>query len=102
MNLQEQIQLGLSHLNPQHLDVSDESHRHARGLETHYKAVVVGSCFEGLPLLRRHRLVHDTLGELMTQFHALALHTYTPDEWGKREAAPKSPACLGGSRHDRK
>ncbi len=102
MNTQDQIQHALSSLSPDLLEVSDESHRHARGLQTHYKAVIVGACFEGLPLLRRHRLVHETLGGLQGQFHALALHTYTPDEWAARGAAPKSPSCLGGSRHDRK
>jgi len=26
----------------------------------------------------------------------LALHTYTPDEWAKIDAAPASPTCAGG------
>ncbi|NAS94258.1 BolA family transcriptional regulator, partial [Pseudomonas syringae pv. actinidiae] len=33
---------------------------------------------------------------LMGEFHALALHTYTPDEWAKTGAAPASPTCAGG------
>ncbi|HET9049616.1 MAG TPA: BolA family protein [Chiayiivirga sp.] len=100
--MQARIHQALLALAPAHLEVEDESHRHARGLQTHYKAVIVSTRFAGLPLLRRHQLVHASLGEVMAQFHALALHTYTPEEWNRREAAPKSPACLGGSRHDRK
>ncbi|MCE7766679.1 BolA family transcriptional regulator, partial [Pseudomonas putida] len=38
-------------------------------------------------------------GELMSQFHALALHTYTPQEWQKIGVAPASPTCAGGSKH---
>jgi BolA protein len=29
--------------------------------------------------------------------HALALHTYTPEEWSETEAAPDSPDCRGGT-----
>jgi BolA protein len=35
--------------------------------------------------------------ELAGGVHALALHTYTPDEWlEKRNETPDSPNCLGG------
>ena len=29
--------------------------------------------------------------------HALALHTYTPDEWQRVGEAPESPDCRGGT-----
>ena len=29
--------------------------------------------------------------------HALALHTYTPEEWKETLAAPDSPDCRGGT-----
>jgi BolA protein len=33
--------------------------------------------------------------------HALALHTWTPDEWlQKGGIAPDSPECMGGSKVD--
>jgi BolA protein len=35
----------------------------------------------------------------MGEFHALALHTYTPQEWAETGAAPASPTCAGGSKH---
>ncbi|HCP53898.1 MAG TPA: BolA family transcriptional regulator, partial [Pseudomonas sp.] len=41
MSKLEQIEVALSALEPQHLSVQDESHMHSRGLETHYKAVIV-------------------------------------------------------------
>ncbi|MEL0028236.1 MAG: BolA/IbaG family iron-sulfur metabolism protein, partial [Perlucidibaca sp.] len=37
--------------------------------------------------------------EMQRGLHALALHTYTPDEWAATGAAPDSPACRGGSKH---
>ena len=35
------LQAALASLHPQPLEVLDESHMHSRGLETHYKAVIV-------------------------------------------------------------
>jgi BolA protein len=42
------LQTALKSLQPQHLEVMDESHMHSRGLETHYKAVIVSEQFTGL------------------------------------------------------
>ncbi|WP_371365933.1 BolA family protein [Pseudomonas sp. QL9] len=100
MSMRERIQTALGALEPQHLEVLDESHMHSRGLETHFKAVVVSPQFAGLNAVKRHQKVYATLGELMGQFHALALHTYTPEEWAEQGAAPDSPTCRGGSKHD--
>jgi BolA protein len=90
------LQAALSGLQPQHLELLDESHMHSRGLETHYKAVIVSAQFAGLNAVKRHQKVYASLGELMGQVHALALHTYTPDEWAEQGAAPASPTCKGG------
>lgn len=87
-------------LQPEHLEVLDESHMHSRGLETHYKAVIVSPQFDGLNAVKRHQKVYGVLGELMGQLHALALHTYTPLEWAAQGVAPDSPTCRGGSKHD--
>ncbi|CAD5109318.1 BolA family protein [Zestomonas carbonaria] len=99
MSMSERIQAALVALEPEYLDVLDESHMHSRGLETHFKAVVVSPVFAGLNLVKRHQKVYAALGELMGQFHALALHTYTPEEWAVQGAAPDSPTCRGGSKH---
>jgi BolA protein len=90
------LQTALKSLQPQHLEVMDESHMHSRGLETHYKAVIVSEQFTGLNAVKRHQKVYASLGELMGQVHALALHTYTPDEWSQQGVAPASPTCKGG------
>ena len=100
MSKQALIEQSLSALQPEHLQVLDESHMHSRGLETHYKAVIVSPVFAGLNAVKRHQKVYATVGELMGQIHALALHTYTPEEWAAQGAAPDSPTCRGGSKHD--
>jgi len=85
---------------PDHLEVVNESggHNVPAGSETHFKVVLVAEAFAGKPLLARHRLVNDTVQEeLIGPVHALAIHTYTADEWRRRFGnAPLSPPCLGG------
>jgi len=98
--MQQQIEQALAALSPLLLEVTDESHQHSRGEQTHFKAVVVSSGFAGLNPVKRHQKVYACLGDLMSRFHALALHTYTPDEWQKRQGAPDSPHCRGGSQFD--
>ncbi|MHC5351495.1 BolA family protein [Metapseudomonas furukawaii] len=100
MSMRDRILSALEALEPLHLDVLDESHMHSRGLETHYKAVIVSPVFAGLNAVKRHQKVYGTLGDLMGQFHALALHTYTPEEWAEQGRAPESPTCQGGSKRD--
>ncbi|MDH1066641.1 BolA family transcriptional regulator [Pseudomonas sp. GD03985] len=100
MSMRDAIHQALTGLQPEHLDVLDESHMHSRGQETHYKAVIVSEAFAGLNSVKRHQKVYATLGELMGRFHALALHTYTPEEWAQQGMAPDSPTCRGGSKHD--
>ena len=96
----DRIHAALGALSPTHLEVLDESHMHSRGLETHYKAIVVSDAFDGMSSVRRHQAVYAAVGGLMAEIHALALHTYTPGEWARQGAVPDSPRCLGGSRHD--
>lgn len=93
----DQLRAALEALQPQHLEVLDESHMHSRGLETHYKAVIVSPLFADMNAVKRHQRVYACLGELMGQVHALALHTYTPQEWAQQGEAPASPTCRGGS-----
>jgi len=48
----------------------------------HYEAVVVCALFEGKRSVPRHQMVYGTLGSLVgNEIHALAVKTYTPDEW---------------------
>lgn len=85
-----------------HLDIDDESHMHnvPAGAQSHFRVVVVSDEFDGVALIGRHRSINALLKEeLAGSVHALALHTYTPDEWRARnESAGASPECLGGSK----
>ncbi|RTE86042.1 MULTISPECIES: BolA family transcriptional regulator [Gammaproteobacteria] len=85
---------------PDFLSVEDESYMHASGpdAESHFKAVIVSTEFEGKRLVARHQAVNTVLAdELAGSVHALGLHTYTPEEWrARQESARQSPNCLGG------
>lgn len=92
-------------LEPQLLDVQDESHMHnvPDGAQSHFKVTIVTTQFEGLRLIARHRKVNSLLADALSgPVHALALHTHTPEEWEARGGTfAQSPACLGGSRFDK-
>jgi BolA protein len=85
-----------------HLEVADESHMHSvpEGAESHFKVVAVSERFAEHKLVGRHRLVNRALKEEFDSgLHALALHTWTPEEWfEKGGTAPDSPECMGGSK----
>ena len=107
MSVEGSIRSALIALEPDHLEVVNESsgHRVPAGSETHFKVTIVSRKFQGERLLARHRRVNAVLADLLAgPVHALALHTYTPDEWRARVAAvgengaPQSPPCAGGGR----
>jgi len=87
-------------LDPEHLEILDESGRHAvpPGSESHFRLRVVSRAFDGQRLVERHRAVNRVLAaELAHSVHALALETLTPQEWAARGGAGhESPPCLGG------
>lgn len=90
-------------LEPEHLEVHNESHMHAvpPGSESHFRVLVVSPRFDGLSLLQRHRLVNETLAEeLKSCVHALAIQAKTPLQWGSNPSIAKSPPCMGGSKGD--
>lgn len=103
MNVQARIEDKLSSLEPVHLTVENESHRHnvPADSETHFKVTLVSERFDGLMPVKRHQRIYATLAdELSGPVHALALHLYTPAEWQARgNARPDSPNCRGGSGH---
>jgi BolA protein len=76
----------LQALEPDHLEVVDNSHHHAghagaadgRG---HFSVLVVSKQFAGLNTLRRHRLVYETVGDMMiTDIHALSIEALAAGE----------------------
>jgi acid stress-induced BolA-like protein IbaG/YrbA len=47
----------------------------------HFEARIISASFAGKPTLQRHRMVYDTLGDLMgREIHALALRTELPGD----------------------
>ena len=72
-------------LSPQVLQVQDDSHLHAGHAGAregrHFSVCVVSSRFNGLSRLARHRLVYDSLHDLIPRgIHALAIDARAPDE----------------------
>jgi len=72
-----------------HVDVADESHLHAghAGAASgggHFRVAIVSERFAGLSRVARQRLVYDALAaEMKHEIHALAMQTFTPEEWNK-------------------
>ena len=90
-----------AHFDPVFVEIVNESHMHnvPPGSESHFKVVLVSQGFEGQSAVKRHQSVYAVLAvELQSGVHALALHTYLPTEWEKRQSVPSSPNCLGGSK----
>jgi len=97
-NITDKLQNAFS---PEHLEVVNESYMHSvpEGSESHFKVTIVCDEFDGLMLIKRHRMVNDVLREeLDGGIHALALHTMTMEEWFNKGKAPDSPQCMGGSK----
>ncbi|HIP75830.1 MAG TPA: BolA family transcriptional regulator [Psychromonas hadalis] len=103
MKTQSLIESKINHrLNPQFLEVINESGNHAVPVnsETHFKVTVVCGEFEGMRLIARHRLLNQLLSyELNGGVHALALHTFTNEQWAEKKGViPISADCLGGGK----
>lgn len=87
MSLAALIRERLAALDPLALDLVDESAQHAGhagaqpGGETHWRLSIVSPRFAGQPVLARHRMVYQALGELMhNPIHALAITARAPEE----------------------
>ena len=105
MKIQNELETIISNaFSPEHIELVNESYMHSvpPGSESHFKLVLVSAQFSELRSVARHQKIYAALGEVMQQIHALALHTYTPEEWQAQGVAPASPQCLGGSKHDQR
>lgn len=72
-------------LQPQLLEVQDDSHLHAGHAGAregrHFSVRVVSHRFNGLSRVARHRLVYDSLHDLLPRgIHALAIDARAPGE----------------------
>lgn len=102
-SVQAAIELKLAEqFQPIHLSVENESHMHSvpPNSETHFKVVIVSEQFQSKRAVARHQSVYQTLSvEMAGPIHALAIHTYTPEEWAESDnPSPNSPNCMGGSK----
>lgn len=73
-------------LDPSLLELEDESALHAghAGAASgggHYRLKIVSKRFDGLKLVMRHRLVYDSVHDMMrNEIHALAITALAPSE----------------------
>lgn len=86
MELDARIRELLSALDPQSVELFDESDRHvghagAASGGGHFRLIIVSPHFSGLDKLKRHRMIYSALGPLMhREIHALAIQALAPDE----------------------
>ena len=86
MSVAQRIEQHLAALEPESLEVLDESAQHtghpgARGGGGHFRLVIVSKAFCGKPGQVRHRMVYDALAPLMKKdIHALSIKAYAPEE----------------------
>lgn len=75
---------------PAHLEVTDESARHAghagarEGGESHFAILIVSETFMGKSRIERQRMVHQAIKEEMKRIHALSILPLTPEEFQAR------------------
>lgn len=86
MSTADLIRQRLASLEPESCSLEDESAQHkghagAASGGGHFRLALVSSKFRNLSTLARHRLVYETLGELMQrEIHALSITALTPEE----------------------
>lgn len=59
--------------------------RDTTGTGDHFEARVVSPTFVGLSMVQQHQQVYGPLKDVLAtgELHALALKTYTPEQWSK-------------------
>lgn len=66
-------------LQPEQLDIIDDSHKHighegAKGGLGHFTVTIKSDALEGKRMIQQHRMIYDALGDMMqTDIHALAI-----------------------------
>lgn len=82
----ELIKQKLNALNPQSIELIDNSAAHAghEGAKSgggHYHITIVAEIFAGKSQVQRHQMIYQALGEMMRQqIHALGINALTPTE----------------------
>jgi len=89
MSIEAEIRARLAGLEPELLELVDESEKHRGhagwrpGGGTHWRLRIVSGRFAGKTTVARHRMVYESLGALMQHpIHALAIEARLPGEPG--------------------
>jgi BolA protein len=89
VSVAERIRERLASLQPQRMELVDESEAHRghagyrEGGGTHWRLTIVAPAFSGQSTVARHRMVYRALGDLMQHpIHALAITARAPEEKG--------------------
>jgi len=87
MNVAAEIRQRLAALDPVEIELADESEQHRghagyqAGGSTHWRLSIVSPRFAGQPVVARHRMVYQALGNLMQNpIHAIAITARAPEE----------------------
>jgi len=80
MTVESEIRTALEKLSPEHLEVINESAKHAGHAgddgsgESHWRIKISAASLNGKSRIARHRAVHDALGkDIIGRIHALAI-----------------------------
>ena len=79
------MQEKLAALDPQRLEILDDSAKHAghAGAKEggHYRLTIVSPRFSGCGTMQRHRLIYEALGPMMRgEIHALSIKALAPED----------------------
>lgn len=86
MTVAEKIRARLAPLQPERVEIGDDSalhagHAGARSGGGHYRLLIVSQQFESRSTVARHRMIYDALGDMMkTDIHALAIRALSATE----------------------
>jgi BolA family transcriptional regulator, general stress-responsive regulator len=93
MRVADEIRARLGRLQPQRLELVDESAHHAGHAgaraegESHFRLLIVADAFSGRSRIERQRMVYGALGDLLrTDVHALSITALSPAEDGRAAA----------------
>ena len=71
-------------INIEHLEIIDESHKHANHTQSnggHFKVSIESNDFKDINLIGRHKMIYSALGNLIkTKIHAISISAKTSDE----------------------
>jgi BolA family transcriptional regulator, general stress-responsive regulator len=100
MRVANEIRARLTRLEPQRLELVDESARHSGHAgarpegESHFRLLIVADAFDGRSRIERQRMVYGALGDLLrTDVHAISITALSPPEDAARASSgePRRP-----------